>query len=196
MSVKQVKPRRSKLAISGLTIIGLSLFSVGLSLGRWQNVGSILHTSAPNTYLVTKVDDGDTIVVAMPSGQETVRLLGVDTPETKDPRKPIQCFGQSASRHTTALTLGKQVRLEADPINDDRDKYKRLLRYVYLPDGSMLNTALVRDGYAFAYTVFPLTKVDEFVALEKEARRANRGLWQSCSINEQTKVKQTQAANE
>jgi micrococcal nuclease len=146
----------------------------------------------PGLYPVVHINDGDTIIVRMPDGsQETVRLLGVDTPETKDPRKPVQCFGQAASDHTKQRLAGQSVRLEPDPGDTDRDKYNRLLRYVYLPDGTLYNAELIRDGYAFAYTVFPLERLDEFRALETDAREHNRGLWAGCTIDESTRVKQT-----
>jgi micrococcal nuclease len=112
-------------------------------------------------------------------------------PETHDPRKPVQCIGEVAAAHTKALLEGKDVRLEPDPTDSDRDKYHRLLRYIYLPDGTLVNAELVRDGYAFAYVIFPLTKLDEFRALETDARTHNRGLWAGCNVNESTDIKQT-----
>lgn len=155
-----------------------------------------LVTSAPQVaasdYTVTEVSDGDTIKVKMGDKTETVRFIGVDTPETHDPRKAVQCFGQQASDFTTNLLLGKQVRLESDPNDSDRDKYKRLLRYVYLGD-TLVNQELIKQGYAFTYVVFPFTKMDDFRTSEAEARAANRGLWAGCSVNESTKVKQTNA---
>jgi len=69
------------------------------------------------------------------------------------------------------------VRLEAGPGTADRDKYGRLLRYVYLPDGNLLNAEIISQGYGFAYTQFPLSKMEEFRQLEREAREASKGLW-------------------
>jgi micrococcal nuclease len=140
---------------------------------------------------VAHVSDGDTITVKTPTGEETVRFLGVDTPEVHDPRKPVQCFGEAASQHTKARLTGQSVRLEPDPTDSDRDKYNRLLRYVYLPDGTLYNAELVREGYAFAYTVFPLVKLDDFRALERDAREHNRGLWAGCNVDDSSKIKQT-----
>jgi micrococcal nuclease len=148
----------------------------------------------PGLWHVSHVVDGDTINVTLGNQKETVRLLGIDTPETHDPRKPVQCFGETAAAHTQSLLEGKNVRLEPDPTDSDRDKYHRLLRYVYLPDGTLVNAELVRDGYAFAYTVFPLVKLDEFRALEAEARDNNRGLWAGCNINDSSQIKQTTSA--
>ncbi len=145
----------------------------------------------PGYYPVSKVHDGDTIDVVIEGKTETVRLIGIDTPETKDPRKPVQCFGQAASAKTHQLLDDKSVRLETDPADSDRDKYHRLLRYVYLEDGTLINAELVKQGYAFAYTVFPFGKLEEFRSLEAEARAASRGLWSSCPVDETKQIKQT-----
>ncbi|MBP7018682.1 thermonuclease family protein [Candidatus Saccharibacteria bacterium] len=136
----------------------------------------------PGFYRVNKVNDGDTITVDMGGTAEKIRFIGVDTPETHHPSKPVQCFGEAAAKFTMDLIGDKGVRLESDPLNDNRDRYDRLLRYVYLPDGKMVNTELVKQGYGFAYTSFPLEKADEFERLETEARNANRGLWGGCDI--------------
>ena len=97
--------------------------------------------------LVTRVVDGDTIVV---SGVGTVRLIGVDTPETVDPRKPVQFFGKEASEFTRRMAQGKVVRLEFDV--QRKDKYQRTLSYAYLPDGTFLNAEIVKQGFGHAYT--------------------------------------------
>ena len=148
----------------------------------------------PGLYPVVYVDDGDTIIVKTPTGEETVRFLGVDTPEVKDPRKPVQCYGEIASAHTKQVMKGASVRLEPDPEDTDRDKYGRLLRYVYLPDGTLYNAELISDGYGFAYTVFPITKLDQFKALEAKAKAQNRGLWASCNVDDSSEIKQTAGA--
>lgn len=135
--------------------------------------------------------DGDTIVVRLSGHEETVRFIGADTPETHDPRKPVQCFGLAAAAHTKGLLAGKSVRLATDPTDSDRDKYGRLLRYVYLPDGTLVNAELIRDGYAFAYTVFPFSKLDQFRAFETEARANNRGLWAGCNVDSSQQIEQT-----
>ncbi len=86
------------------------------------------------SFKVLKVIDGDTIVVNVRGNKETVRLLGIDTPEAVDPRKPVQCFGKAASEKMKSFVEGKSVILVDDSTQGNRDKYKRLLRYVYLPD--------------------------------------------------------------
>ena len=127
---------------------------------------------------VEAVVDGDTIVV---TGGTRVRLIGVDTPETKDPRKPVQCFGREASAFTESLVApGTEVRLVYDV--ERLDRYGRTLAYVYRrSDGMFVNAALVADGYALVATFPPnVAHVDEFTALAREAREEGRGLWSAC----------------
>ncbi len=93
---------------------------------------------------VVKIVDGDTIKVKIGGSTETVRLIGVDTPETVHPNRPVEYFGKEASAFTKRMANGKSVRLEDDPECTNRDKYGRLLRYVYLPDGTMLNGLIIR----------------------------------------------------
>jgi micrococcal nuclease len=139
---------------------------------------------------VTEVVDGDTLRVRIsrpPEGLkalETIRLLGVDTPETVHPSRPVERFGREASAYTKASLTGRQVYLAFDW--DLRDRYGRLLAYVYLPATGAgaaggvpgcFNAHLVREGYAHAYTRYPFQFMEEFRALEQEARREKRGLW-------------------
>jgi micrococcal nuclease len=122
--------------------------------------------------LVTRVVDGDTIVVAAVG---TVRLIGVDTPETVDPRTPVEFFGKEASEFTRRMAEGKTVRLEFD--TQRTDKYQRTLAYAYLPDGRFLNAEIVKQGYGHAYVTYPFKYLDQFRGYEREAREAGRGLW-------------------
>ncbi len=137
-------------------------------------------TITTNAFIIRAVD-GDTIEVRLDGTQDaiTVRLLGVNTPETVDPRRPVECFGKEASAFTKAQTEGRRARLEDDPEADEVDKYGRLLRNVIVDSGLDLNAALVREGYAYAYVSFPLTleRKAELMRLETEARAAKRGLW-------------------
>jgi len=134
-----------------------------------------------NTFLVTRVIDGDTIEI---EGGKKVRYIGIDTPETVDPRKPIQCFGVEASNKNKELVEGKRVRLEKDV--SETDKYERLLRYVYVGE-LFVNDYLARQGYAYAYTYPPDVKYSEqFVQAQKEARENNRGLWKTCPVSTTT----------
>jgi len=130
---------------------------------------------------VTRVVDGDTVVVRLGGRDERVRLIGIDTPETVDPRKPVQCFGKEASNRTKALLPpGTAVRLERDV--EARDRYGRLLAYIYrVNDGMFVNLALAEDGYAHQLTIPPnIAYADRFAAAAADAQRAGRGLWSAC----------------
>ncbi len=131
--------------------------------------------------VVTHVVDGDTLDVKIDGdGTARIRLLGVNTPETVDPRKPVECFGPEASAFAkSVLTIGKRVRIDADPQADERDKYGRLLRSVILGDGTDFNATLVANGYAQAYTSFPLNPERKrlIIKLQNEAKAAGLGQW-------------------
>lgn len=130
-----------------------------------------------DTFLVARVIDGDTI--ELETGDK-VRYIGVDTPETVHPKKPVQCFGKEASNRNKELVAGKRVRLVKDI--SETDHYGRLLRYVYLADGTFINLELARAGYARAATFPPDVKhAEEFVAAARTARLAQRGLWAVCN---------------
>ena len=126
---------------------------------------------------VVRVIDGDTIEVDIEGSLYNVRYIGIDTPETVHPQKPVEYFGKEAAERNRELVEGKRVRLENDI--EDKDKYGRLLRYVWVGD-TMVNAELVRLGYAYSYTYPPNVKYqDYFLQLEREAREQGRGLWSS-----------------
>lgn len=128
------------------------------------------------TAMVIRVVDGDTIVID--TGQK-VRYIGMNSPETVDPRKPVQCFGKEASARDKELVNGKEVKLVKDV--SETDKYGRLLRYVYLMDGTFVNLELVKEGFARVDTFPPDVKFSkEFVAADRAARLAQKGLWSVC----------------
>lgn len=125
---------------------------------------------------ISAVVDGDTIKL---TDGRTLRYIGVDTPETVDPRRPVQCFGKEASDYNKMLVTGKTVYLEKDV--SDTDRFGRLLRYVYLQSGEMVNEMLVRDGYAQSSAYPPDIKYQEkFDQFERQARDNELGLWGSC----------------
>ncbi len=143
-------------------------------------------TSASNDFVpVVRVIDGDTIVVSIAGTDDTVRLLGMDTPETVDSRKPVQCFGPEASAETKSLLDGQSVRLVADQTQANRDKYGRLLRYVYLPDGTFVDLILVQLGFAREYTYEnkPYEFQQEFLRAQSTAQETGRGLWSPKTCN-------------
>ncbi len=129
-------------------------------------------------YPVVRVVDGDTIVVEINGVQEKIRLIGVDTPEAVDPRKPVECFGKEASAFTRSLLTGVSVRLEPDTTQGDRDRYGRLLRYVFLSDGTLVNKEIIAEGYGHEYTYrIPYSYQADFEAAEQTARETEKGLW-------------------
>ena len=132
------------------------------------------------SYKVVESYDGDTIGVDMAGKLEKIRMIGVDTPETHKPNTPVQCYGPEASEFTKSRLLGTAVRLEADFTNDNRDRYNRLLRYVYTQDGTLWNKQLVREGYGFAYLPFPFLKKVEFMSDQFNAAKEKKGLWGVC----------------
>lgn len=164
----------------------ISLLTLGLAIAQQQGyfkpAAKVAEKSQPGLYQVTTFTDGDTISVDMNGTTEKIRMIGVDTPETHDPRKAVQCYGQAASQFTKNLIGTNRVRLEADPTNTNRDRYNRLLRYVYLPDGRLVNAEIIKQGYGFAYTFFPFTKLEEFKGYQKQAEADKLGLWGTCTI--------------
>ena len=121
---------------------------------------------------VTRIVDGDTLVL---SDLGTVRLIGVDTPETVDPRKPVEEFGRASTAFLTGLALGQTVRIEYD--QPHKDRFDRTLVYLYLSDGRLVNREVIRFGYGHLYTEFPFRLMEEFRVSSREAQQENRGLW-------------------
>lgn len=188
--------RKTKISISLLVILFI-IFLVkgteGLPKELNQTISTILTpTVSPSSLVtptrissvsgamteetvVTKVVDGDTIEV---TGKRKVRLIGIDTPETVDPRRGVQCFGKEASAHTKELLLNKTIRMERDV--SETDKYGRLLRYIFIGD-ILVNEQLVKDGYAKASTYPPDVKYQaRFKQAELLAQTQNKGLWGKC----------------
>lgn len=146
---------------------------------------SIIQSASSSAQLVKvkRVIDGDTI--ELETGQK-VRYIGMNTPEIHNPKTSVQCFGIEAKIKNQELVEGKTVRLEKDV--SETDKYKRLLRYVYLPsnkadvDDIFINNYLVKEGYAVIDTFPPDIKyVDLFLKSQREAREQNKGLWKTCT---------------
>ena len=130
--------------------------------------------------LVIRVIDGDTVEVSLSGGSQTVRYIGIDTPETKHPNKPIECFGPEASQFNEELVAGKQVLLEKDVT--DKDRYGRLLRYEWIEGVGLVNQVLVENGYARVSTYPPDVKYESlFIAAESSAQADGIGRWGACS---------------
>jgi len=173
--------------------VGLLILLVGIVGARFRNSNFEFHnrekrTETPTTngdqqandayvgeYKVARVIDGDTIEI---EGGERVRYIGMDTPETVDPKKLVQCFGKEASDENKQLVEGKTVRLGKD--TTERDRYGRLLRYVYVGD-TFVNLQLVALGFAHADAFPPdILHQEWFDEAERAARGAGLGLWRAC----------------
>lgn len=133
----------------------------------------------PGSYAVKAFNDGDTVVVDMGGVDETIRFIGVDTPETHKPNSPIECYGPAAAAYTKKRIGTSRIRLVSDRLTTNRDRYNRLLRYVILEDGATLNKELVEKGFGFAYD-FPFGRNQEFHDSMNLARSNGAGLWGSC----------------
>lgn len=170
------------------TLLSFLIATIGI-FSSWQYYSStnkhmldIKHAKTAIESQVIRVVDGDTIIVALNRKPETIRLLGINTPETVAPNKPVQCYGPEASERTKELLTNQIVRLETDPSQDNRDKYNRLLRYVFL-ENENINETLVREGYAREYTFNKKNLYlyqTEFRDAQKIAKKNKLGLWNAC----------------
>lgn len=184
--------KKSLIAVFGLFFLGLILLVGGMKsippdLTPALSPTPIVESTNSGTLgiegqkvVITKVIDGDTVEIK--EGLK-VRYIGIDTPETVDPRRPVGCFGKEASAENKRLAEGHEAFLVKDV--SETDKFGRLLRYVYIfnEDGStvFINDHLVRYGFAKVSTFPPDVKYSEqFLAAEREARENNRGLWNKC----------------
>jgi micrococcal nuclease len=159
---------------------------------KWNGI-KISPTSAPTiaqtqesevSARVAKVIDGDTIKVFIGDKEETVRLIGIDAPETVDPEKSVQCFGKEAGDKAKNILTNKVVNLVSDSTQGERDKYGRLLRYVFL-NGVNFDELMITDGYAREYTYKnnPYKYSEEFKTAQKQARENKVGLWADGACN-------------
>jgi micrococcal nuclease len=176
------QPRSNRLLPPlGLIIIGLLIALIIMQRTSWKHtISQTLQRGQPGLYSVNHFVDGDTIAVNMNGKVEKVRLIGVDTPETHKPNTPVQCYGPAAAAFTKTTVGNSRVRLVSDSLSTDRDRYGRLLRYVYLPDGSDLDEKLIENGYGFYYPYFPFSKSETFAAAEQSAMATKKGLWAKC----------------
>ena len=136
------------------------------------------------TFAVANVVDGDTLDIDVPDGPNKftrIRLLGIDTPETKDPRVEVMFYGPEASAFAKELTEKKPVRVILDTVGDVRDIYGRLLGYIQLDDGRVLNEELIVNGFGYADLRFNHSQYDRYVALQQRAMNAQAGLWREVS---------------
>jgi micrococcal nuclease len=173
--------RKRHTIFSGLVFIAALIYVVATQSGWIKDTAKTVQQSDPGLYSIDHYVDGDTIAVNMNGSIETIRFIGVDTPETHKPNTPVQCYGPEAAAYTKAqISKFGKVRLQADPLDTNRDRYNRLLRYVYLPDGTLQNEQLIKNGYGFAYLSFPFSKKNQFATDQKAAQAAKLGLWATC----------------
>ena len=129
-------------------------------------------------YQVIKVIDGDTVSININGEKETLRLIGVDTPETVHPNKPVECFGIEASNYAKDLLSNKIISVEYDQSQGEVDKYGRSLVYIFLPDGRNFNKIMIEEGYAYEYTYGEAYKYQkEFKESQTYAKENKLGLW-------------------
>ncbi|MEZ4521766.1 MAG: thermonuclease family protein [Thermomicrobiales bacterium] len=172
----------AKLARAVGTLL-LAVVAISCDVERETSLQSTDSDDAFKEAQVVRTVDGDTIIVRVDGKEERLRYIGIDAPESVTPDQPVECFGRESSDANARIVDDGPVFLEADA--EDRDRYGRLLRYVYVPaeDGSMtmVNRYLVEQGYAEAGSYPPNVRhQDELFAAESDAIEANRGLWGSC----------------
>ena len=183
-----------KATLLGLAMCG-ALFFLVKTYGQQDNINHADKAESTQTveelYDVVSVVDGDTIRIRY-NGEETpLRLIGVDTPETVDSRTTVECFGKEASEYLKELLTGKKVRIEADSTQSDRDKYNRLLRYVYL-DGEDVGLKIISGGYGHEYTYnVPYVKQATYKEAQTEASDNKRGLWADNACVDHNKTEST-----
>ena len=193
LRLSQPRSFRAVLALLWLVALMVAACEVSVPFGRSPGpTGAGDHPPQPEglpAAPVRRVVDGDTIDVLIAGRTVRVRLIGIDTPEAADPRQPVECFGREASAKAHEVLAGQIVRLEPDPSQGDQDRYGRLLRYVWLPDGRLVNLELIRQGYAFEYTYDRPYKYQAlFQAAEREAHAQQRGLWAPATCNGQRRA--------
>ncbi len=181
--------RRQRLVVTILCLMA-AIFAVCFDYScrshRQQSISSQQHVAVSDyeqyndkPFLVVKVIDGDTIDIDVPDGKydhTRIRLLGVDTPETKNPRTGVMYFGPEAFEFTKKSTQDKIVRVFLDA--KSRDKYNRLLAYIQLPDGKFLNEELLSEGFAYADSRFKHSYYHKYMQIQSVAKRAKKGLWE------------------
>ncbi len=179
--------RRRSANSFGLSLLALIIGALLVYAGVYRN-----HSQANNsidTFRIIKIEDGDTVTVDWNGQKRTIRLIGMDTPEVVDPRKPVQCFGHEASARGHQLLENQTVKIETDPLVGEVDKYGRTLGYLFLPDGTLYNQAMIAEGYAHEYTYNKQTYKyqAQFKLAEEQAKTTEKGLWNPNTCNGDTK---------
>jgi micrococcal nuclease len=166
---------------------GVTIMAPTAVIPTAANQASSLYPAMPSglkRVKVVRVVDGDTVDVNLDGVTTRLRLIGINTPETVDPDRPVECFGPEASKRAKALLEGQSIMLEADSSQDDRDRYNRLLRYIWFEDGRLFNMQMVLEGYAYEYTYqIPYKYQAAFKSAQRQADQAQRGLWSPSTCN-------------
>lgn len=180
-----------------LCLTACATSGVGSRDGEASSPSALSNTSSPQTasptsdptrspvpskrrgpFRVVKVTDGDTLSVRIGKDISKVRVVGINTPESVDPRRPVQCFGREASDKAKQLLSGRSVWLEADPSQSERDAYGRLLAFVWIDETTDFGLQMIREGYALEYTYrLPYRYQTSYRSAERDARQAGVGLW-------------------
>jgi len=194
--------RRGQKSIALLVAAAIAFFVYLDRTGRIEGLGARTYSHAMDnnlpaqddrakyhlkTFIVTKVVDGDTLDINLPDGKyktTRIRLLGVDTPETKKPNTPVMYFGPEAYAFTKHVALGKQVIVIIDTVSRPRDRYGRLLGYLRLEDGNVLNQLLVEQGFAYADLRFKHTEYEKYKILMGQAQQNKKGLWKNLKFED------------
>ncbi|SRR5258705_6807914 len=159
-------------------IITIVVVLAGLILASPAQAYPTMPPGVQGPFAVTKVVDGDTIWVDNNGKRQKIRMIGLDTPESVDPRKPVQCFALEASAQAKTILGGQSVYLETDPSQNSVDRYGRTLAYVWTASGRLFNLDMITDGFAVEYTYdLPHRYPQDFKATENDARTQERGLW-------------------
>lgn len=175
--------RQYKIKIILIIIITTSCgYFAYLSTPKYKYQTSIPKIDPNTFYVVTDVLDGDTFEVKIGKEKVTIRMLGIDTPETLDPRKPVQCYGKESSEEAKKLLDKREVKLVIDKTQYLTDKYGRILAYVYRDDGLFINKFLLEKGFAREYTYSKAYELqEEFREIEQKSKIEKEGLWSTCA---------------
>jgi len=182
-----VSKKKIRLAVSGLIFIAFLGIQIYKQYYPSKDILSVTDNTErieqiPNTYIVSKVVDGDTLNVSVNGKALKVRVIGINTPEIVDLRRPVQCFGKEASERAKSILLNKAVRLEADPTQGDMDRYQRLLRYVFLPNDIDYGFEMIKQGFAYEYTYdTPYKYQEKYKDAQIAAENSKAGLWSDTS---------------
>ena len=180
--VKIIKPFLLKFKLNKFFPF-LFLFVIGLTTVLSYFLSHQLTAQkTPVFHKVVHVLDGDTIEVDLNGQIERIRLIGIDAPEIAHLEKEAECFGDEATQKAKELLADENVFLVSDPLCSDKDQYDRLLRYVYLEDGTLINQFLIEEGYALNYAYKPFQLMEQFDSLEKQAKQVHLGLWGKCDF--------------